>query len=116
VLAASVIAILRQQGLTALEFCDKLKKLKSLNFSNMKGSLYFTDSQGNKTFIGKLVNVVVSIKNKGESKRVIWHRPDRDKLWWFGFHPEKGRLGRIRWFNSDQEEGSWGRVFLSRNP
>jgi hypothetical protein len=82
----------------------------------MERSLHFTDSEGNKTFIGKLVKIVVSIKDKSESKRVIWHQPDRDQLWWFGCQPEKGCFGRIRWFNSDQDEGSWGRVFLSRNP
>jgi hypothetical protein len=52
---------------------------------------------------------------KNEPVRVICHDPSRASWWTFGFHPDSGKVGRIRWFNSDQEEGAWGRVFMTRD-
>jgi hypothetical protein len=82
----------------------------------MNASLYFKNKKGEKILIGKLLSFTLQTSNRSEAQRVISHNPDRDRPWWLAFHPEKGCIGRIRWFNSDQEEGTWGRVFFSRNP
>jgi hypothetical protein len=80
-----------------------------------EGARSWFDAMASLSWYDGGVHALISMQHQNEPARVMAFVPARGPWWLVGARPESGRIGRLRWFNSDQEEGVFGRVFWGRD-